>query len=168
MPEFGYHTIGTSNLDFGAVAFGCKFSLLETGTPSKMGFYGKPASGSVNVKGAIYSVSGGAPSAKLEESSGTLVSTSLQWWDLIISGASSRSAGDYVLMLLPDADLTVYYLQNAGLGDIYTQESATYPTFPDPSSGSFVWDSELSVFCEYSTGGGGKVIPVFMYNRRQQ
>jgi hypothetical protein len=156
--EFGYHTIGTSNLDFGTgVCVGCKFTLTETGTLSKISFYGKAVSGTVNVKAALFSVVGGVPSAKLDESSVTAVSTTLGWWDCNISGVS-RAAGDYVLMLIYSADLTVYYLTNAGLGDIYTQEEATYPTFPTTSAGSFSWDSELSIYATYTPAGSGSSI----------
>jgi hypothetical protein len=151
MGEFGYHTIGTSSLDFGSAGFGCKFSLTEAGTLSKISFYGKAASGTVNVKAALFAISAGEPGAKLIESSVTAVSTTLQWWDCEIVGDSQHVAGDYFLALLTSADLTVYFLATTGT-NIYAQDSSTYPNFTSPFGGTFSWDAELSIYATYGAG----------------
>lgn len=159
--EFGYHTIGGTDLGIypnGAVTgakSGSKFTLSVSGNTSKLTAYVKYIGSSRLAKGVIYNVSSGEPNnLQLTTSEVTINFTIYAWTDF--TGAVLLNASDYYLALHANSPNSTNYLGIAGdsLGtnrfndDLYS-DGATDP-FGSASSSSY----QKSIYATYTPSGG--------------
>jgi predicted esterase len=130
---------------------GCKFTLSEAGTVTRITAYVWAASGTANLKAVIYADNSGSPGAKQgTDSQQTSVTTTHGWYNFTFSTGISLSAGTYWLTLITSAQTYWAYgggstNQSALNGDTYS-DGATNPF----GTGSVRYNLVTSIYATYT------------------
>lgn len=150
MATFGKTTQGVSSQLLAAdKKFGCKFTIAESGTATKITAYLEVGNG----KAMIYSDSGGAPNALLVTSS-ELGFGSPGWNDYTIADTNLIANTPYWLAVILNVGATYYY--DVGAANQERENSDTYADGPsDPFGAGTDQAREVSIYCTYTPVGVG-------------
>jgi hypothetical protein len=153
---FGTTSVGGSSDTFSANLKRVNgYSLPVAGSVSKLTIYLVPTStsGQANIKGVIYSDSGGSPSSLLAVT-GELVFSSTQsagWYDLKLPAAVNLAAGNYWIGVITGGTTGVAGFRYANASGSRDKNSNTYTAGPSNPFGSFTSDGEqMSLYATYT------------------
>ena len=155
MATFGQTTPGasTENLWTKDYSYGWIYTAPESGTLTKISIYGSVASGTSNIKGAVYSVVAGVITAKLCESSVVTVSTTVQNWDFDVADIAIVSGTQYAFVIGEGSvDINFIGYRNAAPPNLHYCAGATVPALWT-EGGS--WESSHTIFATYTPASGG-------------
>jgi len=163
-PTFGYTAKGSKDIIVANEIHGSFFEIPEDGTATSMTAW-LVVYGNGNVKCAIYKKSDNSLVASTEERSFT-VSDYLSHEETFNFSGSPSLAGntEYYLVYWTDAYIGIAYDDETGKG---VKDEQTYGAWPDPLV-PVTEDKKFSIYCTYTTGGGGLLIPVAMSDYLRQ
>lgn len=153
---FGTNSVGGSSDTFSAnLKRVNSYSLPASGSVTKLSVYLTPTgtSGQADIKGVIYSDSGGAPSSLLAVSNELVFSNTQAagWYDLTLPAAVNLAAGKYWIGLITGGTTGAAGFRYSSVSASRDKNSNTYASGPSNPFGSFVTDSEqMSLYATYT------------------
>ena len=166
-PTFGYTSVGgTDTTTTSIVRVGGTETtgspLTETGSIDTVEFYGY-ASGGLELIGVIYDNSGSSSKPNYVMDYGSSVSwpTSADWISLPLGSTEFTAQSFWIGRMQSTGAATHYFYDSTSGTRVYSTNSGSYPTPPDPfGTASGLASRLLSVYCTYTASGGAAGGPV--------
>lgn len=164
MATFGYSTIGGSNIAVASSFIqGCKHTLTEAGTVSKLSVYLQGGGTASQVhRGLLYADSAGSPAGLLASSAEVNVAAGATagFVDFTLTNPPSLSAGNYWLCLwsgTASSGSKVYYDTVTNALDFVAAAYSTAGAPPDPFGTPTAASRQMSIFATYTPSGSAPV-----------